>query len=324
MTTSHAAIDGLRVALNQQIIEQDQAITLILAALLSQGHVLAEDLPGKGKTVLMRLLARLAGCDFQRIQCTPDLLPSDATGVSVYNQQTNSFQFHPGPLVSQFVLADEINRATPRSQSALLEAMAEGQVTVDRQTHPLPRPFFLMATQNPIEFEGTFPLPEAQLDRFAVVVHFATLSEDGALRLLAQGEVHPEQCSPLVNAHDLIAAQDEVRRVRVETPAARYIVALCRQTWQHPKVALGLSDRASLILLRVSQSWAWLRGGTFLELDDIKAVFGAVAGHRLSLTLGYDALERQRALASILGEILHATEATGSFQTVAAPQGRRR
>ncbi len=326
-SAAYEAFQRLRQDINQVIIEQAVPLDIILAALLSGGHVLVEDVPGSGKTVTMRSLAQLCGGEFQRIQCTPDLLPSDATGVAIYNQKSGDFTFHPGPIFSQFVLADEINRTTPRTQSAFLEAMAEGQVTIDRQTHPLPQPFFLMATQNPIEYEGTFPLPEAQLDRFAVLVRFNALSRSGAMRLLQQGEVQPDHLRPLLDANVVLTAQREVRGVHVSEPTAQYIVALCESTQQHLRVLLGMSNRAHLVLLRVAQAWAWLRGSEFVELEDIQAIFPAVAAHRMRLDLPYtNLLQRTSDTLALLKEIIAATEAKGSWQTPSAthrPRGGR-
>ncbi|RMD75097.1 MAG: AAA family ATPase, partial [Chloroflexi bacterium] len=232
----------------QVIIGKRQIVELVLVALLCRGHVLIEDVPGTGKTMLAKSIARSIGSSFKRIQCTPDLLPSDVTGVSIFNQQTREFEFRPGPIMAQIVLADEINRATPKTQSALLEAMEERQITVDGITYPLPQPFVVLATQNPIEYEGTFPLPEAQLDRFLVRVHLGYADRLDEIAILKrQREGHPlETLSKVVEIDELLALQEAIKQVHVDDLIVEYIVALTTATRNHPDVYLGASTRGAL------------------------------------------------------------------------------
>jgi len=253
--------------------------------MLSEGHVLLEDVPGVGKTILARSMAISLGGSFSRIQFTPDLLPSDVTGVSVYDPGSSQFVFRPGPIMAQVVLADEINRATPRTQSSLLECMGEGQVTVDNKTHLLPKPFFVLATQNPIEFEGTFPLPEAQLDRFFMKLHlgYPDLNEENEI-LLRQRLGHPiESIAPCTTPEEFIELQQIVREVYVEASVREYIVRLVHTTRTHADVALGASPRASLALFRGGQANAALDGRDYVVPDDVKALAVPVISHRLML-----------------------------------------
>ncbi|HLB06596.1 MAG TPA: AAA family ATPase, partial [Alphaproteobacteria bacterium] len=247
---------GQRVVQNVEhvIVGKHQEVELALIALLCQGHLLIEDVPGVGKTVLAKSLARSIGCAFKRIQFTPDLLPSDVTGVSVYNQKTGEFEFRPGPVLAQVVLADEINRATPRTQSALLECMEERQITVDGLTHPMPRPFLVMATQNPIEYEGTFPLPEAQLDRFLIRLSLGYPGKGDELTILERQQIaHPiEQLAQVVDAAELLDTQQEIRGIYVDGLVREYIVAAVAATRRHPEVYLGASPRGSLGLFRAA------------------------------------------------------------------------
>ncbi len=256
----------------------------VLLALLCRGHVLIEDVPGVGKTTLVRALARSLGCGFSRIQFTPDLLPSDVTGVSVYNRRTAQFEFRPGPIVSQVVLADEINRASPKTQSSLLECMEEGQVTVDGISHALPQPFLVLATQNPIEYEGTFPLPEAQLDRFLVRLRlgYPTAQEESAVveRAFSSPVAGLE---PVAGTEAILAAQREVGEVHVERSVREYIIGLVRGTRSHPDVYLGASPRGSIGLHRTSQALALLRGRHFVTPDDVKEMAPLCLTHRLLL-----------------------------------------
>jgi MoxR-like ATPase len=267
------------------IIGKRQQLVLALVAYLCEGHILLEDVPGVAKTMLARALARSVGSVFKRLQCTPDLLPTDVTGVSVFNQKTAEFEFRPGPIFAQTVLADEINRATPRTQSALLEAMAERRVTVDGQTYSLKPPFLLIATQNPIDHEGTFPLPEAQLDRFLVRLSlgYPTMAEEGKmLERLQHG--HPiDDLTPVVSAADFVACQQAVREVYVDARVRKYLLQLVEATRQHEDLHLGGSPRASIALFRTGQALAALSGRNFVLPDDIKKMAHAVLAHRLIL-----------------------------------------
>jgi MoxR-like ATPase len=267
----------------QVIIGKRQIVELVLVALLCRGHVLIEDVPGTGKTMLAKSIARSIGSSFKRIQCTPDLLPSDVTGVSIFNQQTREFEFRPGPIMAQIVLADEINRATPKTQSALLEAMEERQITVDGITYPLPQPFVVLATQNPIEYEGTFPLPEAQLDRFLVRVHLGYADRLDEIAILKrQREGHPlETLSKVVEIDELLALQEAIKQVHVDDLIVEYIVALTTATRNHPDVYLGASTRGALALYRAAQAWAALNGRDYVTPDDIKTLAMPVLAHRL-------------------------------------------
>lgn len=265
------------------IIGKDSAVELAVVTLLCQGHALIEDVPGVGKTMLARSLARSTGCTFRRIQFTPDLLPSDITGVSIYNQQSGEFEFKAGPILSQLVLADEINRATPKTQSALLESMDEQQVTVEGVTHPLPAPFTVMATQNPIEYEGTFPLPEAQLDRFLATITLGYPSIEEELAIVnRQEQAHPiDTLSEVVSAEEIIEIQRSVRGVYVDDLIREYVVTLADRTRTHPDAALGSSPRGSLALFRGAQALALVRGRDFALPDDVKELAKPMLSHRI-------------------------------------------
>jgi MoxR-like ATPase len=265
------------------IVGKRQAIELALVALLCEGHLLIEDVPGVGKTMLARAIAISLGCSFKRLQCTPDLLPNDITGVSVYNQKTGEFEFRPGPAFVNILLADEINRATPRTQSALLESMGEFQVTVDGVTRPLPRPFLVMATQNPIEYEGTFPLPEAQLDRFLLRINLGYPSfEEEQQILLNLRRTHPiETLEQVVDASILPELQSTIWDVTVDETVRGYLVRLTRATRTHYDLALGASPRGSLGLFKASQALAAMRGRDYVLPDDVKFLAPYVLGHRL-------------------------------------------
>jgi MoxR-like ATPase len=259
-------------------------VELALISLLCGGHILIEDVPGVGKTMLARSLAKSVGCTFKRIQFTPDLLPSDVTGVTIYNQKTGEFEFRPGPVMAQIVLADEINRATPKTQSALLESMEEHQVTVDGVTYGLPAPFLVMATQNPIEYEGTFPLPEAQLDRFMMRINLGYPSRGDEITILAsQLQSHPiEEIGQVISAEELQSLQQRVRAVYVDRPLImQYIVDVATATREHQEVYLGASPRGSLSLTQASQARAALHGRDFVIPDDVKALAPATLAHRL-------------------------------------------
>ena len=267
----------------QVIVGKHEAVRLTLIAVLCSGHVLIEDVPGVGKTVLTKSIARSIGCSFKRIQFTPDLLPSDVTGVSMFNQRSGEFEFRPGAIMSQFVLADEINRATPKTQSALLEAMEEGQLTVDGVTHMLPQPVVVMATQNPIDDEGPFPLPEAQLDRFMLNISMGYPSPaDEVVILDRQQRSHPiDTLQSILTDTELRAMQEQVREVRVEREVREYIVALVTATRQHQHVYLGASPRGSLALFHASQAMAALRGRDYVMPDDVKSLVKSILSHRL-------------------------------------------
>jgi MoxR-like ATPase len=272
-------MDNLRLV----IVGKDRALELTVIGLLCQGHILIEDVPGVGKTVLARSLAKSLGVSFSRIQFTPDMLPSDVTGVSIFNQQTRDFEFREGPIMAQVVLADEINRATPKTQSALLEAMEERQVTVDGVTHTLPSPFMVLATQNPIEYEGTFPLPEAQLDRFMLRIHLGYPALDDEVKILSdQQHTHPIlSLMPVAAEEELQKMQEAVRRIYVSPAVKRYIVELTRATRENPDVYLGASPRGSLGLFRAGQARAAIQGRDYVLPDDIKALADMVLAHRI-------------------------------------------
>ena len=268
------------------IVGKDDVIELCLVALLCEGHILLEDVPGIGKTTLAKALARSVGCTFKRIQFTPDLLPSDVTGVLYFNQKSQEFEFRPGPVMAQIVLADEINRATPRTQSSLLEAMQERQVTVDVETLRLPRPFMVLATQNPIELEGTFPLPEAQVDRFLMrlALGYPDRAEENDILLRYERDDPLDGLTPVIEAQDLLAMQRQVRDVRVEGSVREYIVDVVRATREHAAVELGVSPRGSLALYNTAQALAALRGRDFVVPDDVKTLAPVVLTHRLIIS----------------------------------------
>jgi len=267
------------------IIGKRPQIMLALAAYLCEGHILLEDVPGVAKTMFARALSRSVGCVFKRLQCTPDLLPTDVTGVSIFNQKTAEFEFRPGPIFAQTILTDEINRATPRTQSALLEAMAERRVSVDGTTYTLKAPFLVIATQNPVDQEGTFPLPEAQLDRFLVRLSLGYPTFDEEMKMLARLQKgHPiDDLSPVVKGDDLIAAQEAVREVHVDEKIRKYVVEIIHATRDHEDVLLGASPRASLALFRTGQALAAMAGRDFVLPDDIKKISHAVLAHRIIL-----------------------------------------
>lgn len=279
------AMSAVLANVEKVIVGKSEVIELTLAALLCEGHVLIEDVPGTGKTTLAKAIARSLDCSFQRIQFTPDLLPSDVTGLYFFNQKTQEFEFRPGPVLSQIVLADEINRATPRTQAALLEAMQEHQISVDLQTHPLPRPFLVLATQNPIELEGTFPLPEAQVDRFLMKIRLGYPSELDENNMLLRFEQHDplEELQPVLTTEQLLSFQQQVRSVRVEDSVRQYSVQVTRATRSHSAVELGVSPRGSLALYRTAQALAALRGRDFVIPDDIKYLAPSVLTHRISI-----------------------------------------
>ena len=269
--------------IEQVIVGKRAAVELAVVGLLCQGHMLIEDVPGVGKTMLARSLARSLGCSFSRIQFTPDMLPSDVTGVSIFNQSSRQFEFRPGPVMAQVVLADEINRATPKTQAALLEAMEERQVTVDGVTRALPQPFIVLATQNPIEYEGTFPLPEAQLDRFLLRVRLGYPALEDEIRVLERQQFrHPiEELEQMASVEELSGAQEAVKSVYVSPAVKRYLVEMTRRTRSHSEVYLGASPRGSLALYRGGQTLAAIKGREFVLPDDIKALALSALAHRV-------------------------------------------
>lgn len=268
------------------IVGKDEVINLAFAAVLCEGHLLLEDVPGIGKTTLARALAASLGCNFRRIQFTPDLLPSDVIGLNWFNQREQTFEFRPGPIMSQVVLADEINRATPRTQSALLEAMQERQITVDGVTYSLPRPFLVMATQNPVELEGTFPLPEAQIDRFLIrlVIGYPNQKEEGAILERFREDDPLLELSAVTTPEEILHLQSLRRRIRVEASVRDYVVAIAQATRTHPEIELGASPRASLSLYWAAQAWAGIHGREYVLPDDVKFLAPHVLTHRLVIS----------------------------------------
>lgn len=304
MTEIQTFTEKIVTNIEKVIVGKRSSVELAVISLLCQGHLLIEDVPGVGKTVLARSLAKSLGCDFSRIQFTPDMLPSDVTGVSIYNQVSTQFEFRPGPIIAQIVLADEINRATPKTQAALLEAMEERQITVDGVTHALPRPFMVLATQNPIEYEGTFPLPEAQLDRFLVRLTLGYPELNDEINILERQQFqHPvidlKQVAP---ADELMKAQEAIKQIYVAPGIKRYIVELTHQTRQHVDVYLGASPRGSLALFRTGQARAAIQGRDFVLPDDIKALVKPALSHRV--ILGPAARLRDLGADQVLDEIL--------------------
>lgn len=286
MQIAQAVANRVMENVQKVIIGKQNEVRLTLVALLCEGHLLIEDVPGVGKTMLARAIARSIGCTFRRIQFTPDMLPSDVTGVSIFNQKTMEFEFRAGPIMAQIVLTDEINRATPKTQSALLEAMEERQVTVDGVTHAMARPFLVLATQNPIEYEGTFPLPEAQVDRFMMRIHLGYPSKAHEVDVLnRQSDHHPIQdLQQMLSVEELVAAQREVRTVYVDDLVKNYIVDLVNTTRDHPDIYLGASPRGSLALFSATRAWAAIEGRDFVVPDDVKLLADATLAHRLIIS----------------------------------------
>jgi len=308
------------------IVGKRTTVELAVIGLLCQGHLLIEDVPGVGKTMLARSLARSLGCSFSRIQFTPDMLPSDVTGVSIFNQVSRQFEFRPGPVMAQVVLADEINRATPKTQAALLEAMEERQVTVDGTTHLLPRPFIVLATQNPIEYEGTFPLPEAQLDRFLMRIRLGYPSAEDEVSVLEKQQYrHPlEELNQMVSVDELANMQETIKGVYVAPAIKRYIVTLARQSRDHQEVYLGASPRGSLALYRTSQALAAIRSRDYVLPDDVKELIGPTFAHRL--ILGPTARLRDVSSDQIVEEIKNSVPVPGgdlSEERFAKPKAER-
>ncbi|MEZ4593508.1 MAG: MoxR family ATPase [Chloroflexota bacterium] len=283
MADIEAVANSIVENVEKVIVGKRSSVQLTVLGLLCQGHILIEDVPGVGKTVLAKSLSKSVGCKFQRIQFTPDMLPSDVTGVSVFNQKNREFEFRPGPIHAQIVLVDEINRATPKTQSALLEAMEERQVTVDGTTYPLEPPFMVLATQNPIEYEGTFPLPEAQLDRFLLRIRLGYPSKEQEMDILDRQQFsHPvEAVQQVVSVEELLAVQTAVRQIYIDNLVKEYIIEIVRRTREHSDVYLGSSSRGALALYRLSQARAAIFGRDYVLPDDVKALASAALSHRI-------------------------------------------
>ena len=294
----------IRENVQKVIVGKDEAINMALVALLCKGHVLMEDVPGTGKTTMAKALAQSLGCDFQRIQCTPDLMPTDVLGVNFYNQKNSEFEFRPGPIFSQVILTDEINRATPRTQSSLLEAMQERQVTVDGVTSMLAEPFLVMATQNPVEMEGTFPLPEAQLDRFMlrVEIGYPTAEEEAQIYARFEKDTILPSLQPVTTAAELAELQTMPPNIRVDDTVRDYIVNIITATREHSGLSLGASPRAGLALYKTSQAWAAVGGREFVTPDDVKKMAESVLPHRM--ILGSSARLRGSSTNQIVAEVL--------------------
>src|SRR5947208_189811 len=311
--SAREVFDALAERVDARLYGVRPALKLLLVGILTDSHVLVDDVPGVGKTTLIRMLASLMGLRFARVQFTPDLMPSDITGTSVLNLKDQEFEFRPGPIFTQILLADEINRATPKTQAALLEAMQERQVTVDGVTYPLPEPFFVLATQNPVELEGTFPLPEAQLDRFLLRVRIGYPDEEQEERILSGG---PERRglpqTPLADAPDVPALRREAERVRIEAPVREYVIAVARATREHPDVQVGASPRAVEHMGDALRAFALLEGRDYVLPDDVKALAGPVLTHRLVLTT--DARIRDRGPEEVLAEVLDQVPVPAALQ----------
>ena len=307
MNDHQLKINKLLNNINKVIIGKEDTVILSLTALLARGHVLLEDLPGVGKTMLVRALAKSMNCSFSRIQFTPDLLPSDVTGVSIYHPQKHQFEYKPGPIVGDIILADEINRTSPKTQSALLEAMEENSVTVDGQTIVIDHPFFVMATQNPIEYEGTYPLPEAQIDRFLLKLNMGYPTESEEVEMLElTGGVHPiETLTSVVDRQSIVTMQEEVNQVYLDRVIQAFIVKIVRTTREHPQVHLGVSPRGAIGLMKAAKAYAYINGRDYCIPDDIIYLAPFVLKHRLILTQSakYDGSSPEQIIESILGQV---------------------
>jgi MoxR-like ATPase len=308
-----AAVQRVINNVEKVIVGKAESVAFSLIAVICRGHILIEDVPGVGKTVLTKAIARSIGCTFKRIQFTPDLLPSDITGVSIYNQKTDNFEFRAGPIMAQIVLADEINRATPKTQSALLEAMEETQITIDGLTYRLPEPFMVMATQNPIEYEGTFPLPEAQLDRFMMNIKLGYPKTGDEMNILDTHQFHHplDDLEQIMTAEELVLIQQQIRSIHVDPSIREYIVAIANATRNHNSLYLGSSPRGSLALYRASQALAAIRGRGYVIPDDVKLLTKPTLAHRIIVTPA----ARVRAITStaILDEILQSVPVPGAW-----------
>jgi MoxR-like ATPase len=308
--TANSRLTDLQRSIARVVKGKEEVILLALTALLARGHLLIEDVPGVGKTTLAQALARSFHCSFQRIQFTSDLLPSDVIGISVYNPGAQEFEFKPGPIFANIIVADEINRTTPKTQSALLEAMNESQITVDNQTHPLPKPFLVLATQNPIEHHGTYPLPESQLDRFLMRIRMGYPSRASEKEIIRNnaGHVSPEQIEPLMDAADVLAIQETVSQVKVEESLLDYALEIVDRTRQTEQLSLGVSPRGVVMLHRAAQARAFLEGRDYCLPDDFKRLIVPVFAHRVVVSSRYVSTQRKSDQAeSILHEILDTT-----------------
>ncbi|KMK74419.1 AAA family ATPase [Alkalihalobacillus pseudalcaliphilus] len=306
--TAAKQINQIIENIERTVVGKRKEIELCLTALLADGHVLLEDVPGVGKTLLVKSMAQSIGAEFKRIQFTPDLLPSDVTGVSIYNQQSQSFTFRPGPIMANIVLADEINRTSPKTQSALLESLEEASITIDGETRHLSKPFFVMATQNPVEYAGTFPLPEAQLDRFLIKLQIGYPSINEELEMLSRIEegMMDDGIAPVLTTEQILALQEEVNRVRVDVQVKSYIVRLTHATRAHRSVDLGVSPRGTIALMKAAQAYALIQGRSFVIPDDVKHLAMNVLSHRILLTT--DAKLANITISHILKDILKRTE----------------
>jgi len=304
--TLHPKVEVILNNMERVIVGKREEIILCLTALLADGHVLLEDVPGVGKTMLVKSLAKSVSSTFKRIQFTPDLLPSDVLGVSIYNPKALEFEFRPGPIMGNIILADEINRTSPKTQSALLEGMEEDSVTIDGHTFPLPRPFLVMATQNPIEYEGTYPLPEAQLDRFLLKIHmgYPSFAEEMEVLSRVQEELPIQELTPVITLDELLSMQKEVKGVFVDDTIKQYIISIVTRTRNHPQIYLGVSPRGSIALMQASKSYAYIQGRDFVLPDDIQFLAPFVFSHRMILQsqARYDGVNAEEIISSILSD----------------------
>lgn len=304
--TLHPKVEVILNNMERVIVGKREEIILCLTALLADGHVLLEDVPGVGKTMLVKSLAKSVSSTFKRIQFTPDLLPSDVLGVSIYNPKALEFEFRPGPIMGNIILADEINRTSPKTQSALLEGMEEDSVTIDGHTFPLPRPFLVMATQNPIEYEGTYPLPEAQLDRFLLKIHmgYPSFAEEMEVLSRVQEELPIQELTPVITLDELLSMQKEVKGVFVDDTIKQYIISIVTRTRNHPQIYLGVSPRGSIALMKAAKSYAYIQGRDFVLPDDIQFLAPFVFSHRMILQsqARYDGVNAEQIISSILSD----------------------